>query len=768
MWQAYADGDAGEHGALSTKKLWDAAKDDAATARILFFYQWFLRLVLVRPEFGLGGPAAPRGLLVYHPMGMGKTRLAVAVALALGGARGTFAPLLVAKRSLHRNFSDTVAQVVRLLGGDDAAVTAAQARFSYVTADAHNMADQIARVTQGLPARKGKERGRGDVHGASLNRRLVIVDEAHNLFRAIINAGEEGSNARRFYAMAMEARDVRFLFLTGTPASKDPFELVPCFNMLAGRDILPTDYETFNRLYVGEKGVRNENLLANRILGYVSHVDHTLPMTVSDSATGTAGGAATGAATGTTGATGATTSVASAASATGATGATNISTSPIGSAAAKKEMPVDVGTTVVGIEMTPPQYHQYLSVRGQEEAGSGPSSRKQYGGPAPATPALSLPGRGAMGSYYMKSRAVQNVYGEAFGEWARGDRKGGPPLSASPKIAAILARLKAAKGPVAIYSQFAGVAGGEAVAAYLEAAGYPRWVPGKDAGKPTYAMFTGDVPTDERQALVHAWNREDNLRGEKIRAIVISGAGAEGLDLWYVREVHILEPYWDRSRELQVKHRGIRTGSHAALPPEDRTVATYIYVARANAAVEKALPPGAKIEDVTVDERFLKRGVRKHRLNDSFRALLRSVSLECLAFGYGGCRSCQQTSGEMPLYLNALRPERHPDAEADLTRPDPCKAPVAKTTQVEALPVEIEGDPGVYAYTPRVDAGTPLRLYRLDPDLEGYVELHPRDPEYERVRDAATGSTGSAAETTGSAAEATGSAAATPSGAKTE
>lgn len=833
-------------------------------SQILRFYQWFVRLVLTSPAFGLGTRGAPRGLLGYHPMGMGKTRMAVAVAISLMDI-GRYEPLIIAKRSLHDNFQETVDQVVGLVergkGRGDAEVAAAQAamrkRFQYVTADAHNMAEQVARVAQGLAPRKATGRARREpprTLAGSLNRRLVIVDEAHNLFRAIINAGDEGANARRFYSMAMDATDVRFLFLTGTPASKDPFELVPCFNMLAGREILPTDYETFNRLYVDGETVRNPGLFSNRILGYVTHVDHALPKTITGD------------------------------------------DAPAPAPRPETEMPEDMGTTVIRVEMAPTQYRQYLSIREQEEAEAKATS--SFGGPGAGVAAakpLSLPGRDSgAGTYYMKSRAMQNVDGVAFERWAGpGGADPAPDLrSVSPKIADLVRRMDAARGPVVIYSQFAANAGARAVAAFLTAAGYARWKPSAAAGGGTmasvigaavglatslvidaatgggegwkalhapalhkglvrrsfaavrggrraaweilgvggplvrldvdwdlaatarlgaaeiladvdalldgptgrprraatvahfddetvygpmmhggaespglpdvppvaerkFALFTGEVSPEERRRLVAEWNDPANLRGGRIFAVIISGAGAEGLDLWYVRDVYMLEPYWDRSREMQVKTRGIRMGSHAALPPEDRNVRSWIYIAAPNKPIARTIPAAARIETRSVDEMFLERGVEKHRLNDAFRTVLKGASLECLAFGYGDCRVCRPDGA--PLFLHA-RGTLPPDAEADARRPDPC-LPVraAADSEVSAVDVTVPGDPTVYALevagdvasaravspkrsrSERIDAAAVAgaRVFRRDPELEAYVEVYPAEPAYEKVLAAA-------------------------------
>ena len=64
--------------------------------------------------------------------------------------------------------------------------------------------------------------------------------------------------------------------------------------------------------------------------------------------------------------------------------------------------------------------------------------------------------------------------------------------------------------------------------------------------------------------------------------------GAEGIDLHNVRQVHIIEPYWNPVRLKQVRGRAVRVNSHSKLPKADRTVEIYTYVAQAREEQLKA------------------------------------------------------------------------------------------------------------------------------------------------------------------------------------
>ena len=86
--------------------------------RLYAYHHWLVRALLSDPEFGFWGPDGSRGLLVYHGVGTGKTRLMVAVALALLAAPAGLRRrrvIVVAEKSLQANFHETLRGVVAAL-----------------------------------------------------------------------------------------------------------------------------------------------------------------------------------------------------------------------------------------------------------------------------------------------------------------------------------------------------------------------------------------------------------------------------------------------------------------------------------------------------------------------------------------------------------------------------------------------------------------------------------------------------------------------------
>jgi hypothetical protein len=176
----------------------------------------------------------PRGILLYHLMGTGKTIAMISCAVAIGR------PILcIMSKSLVNNF------ILGIGIYEKKFKTKISHMFAFVSLDAYNMIDQIKKEV-----------------GYSLDGITVVVDEAHELFTQIVNS--ENKNGPKLYEMIMHANDIHLIFGSGTPIIKDPFELVPCVNMLTGKNTLPTAYDDFMSLFV-----RDPNLMSDVALDEV-------------------------------------------------------------------------------------------------------------------------------------------------------------------------------------------------------------------------------------------------------------------------------------------------------------------------------------------------------------------------------------------------------------------------------------------------------------------------------------------------------------------
>ena len=99
-----------------------------------------------------------------------------------------------------------------------------------------------------------------------------------------------------------------------------------------------------------------------------------------------------------------------------------------------------------------------------------------------------------------------------------------------------------------------------------------------DFNQAKYVMITGDKSYSPQNAqdIKHVTN-PNNKNGEKIKVVLISKAGSEGLDFKCIRQIHILEPWYNTNRIEQIIGRGVRNLSHCLLPFEKRNVEIYMY-----------------------------------------------------------------------------------------------------------------------------------------------------------------------------------------------
>jgi len=174
----------------------------------------------------------------------------------------------------------------------------------------------------------------------------------------------------------------------------------------------------------------------------------------------------------------------------------------------------------------------------------------------------------------------------------------------SAKITKICDAIRNSKGIVLVYSQF--IDGGVVpIALALEEMGFSRYGKTKSLFKnpPTtdlldavtmkprsqlsdsnafapaqYVMITGDKSLSPNNAQDMKYvTRAENKYGEKVKVILITKAGSEGLDFKNIRQVHIMEPWYNMSRIDQIVGRAVRNFSHCKLPFEERNVQIFLH-----------------------------------------------------------------------------------------------------------------------------------------------------------------------------------------------
>ena len=111
----------------------------------------------------------------------------------------------------------------------------------------------------------------------------------------------------------------------------------------------------------------------------------------------------------------------------------------------------------------------------------------------------------------------------------------------------------------------------------------------KDEYVAKYAMITGTKLFSPNNELdLELIMNPDNKDGRHVKVVMISEAGSEGLDFKCIRQVHILEPWYNMSRIEQIIGRAVRNKSHCSLPLEQRNVEIYMHVCHTNNLFESA------------------------------------------------------------------------------------------------------------------------------------------------------------------------------------
>lgn len=192
------------------------------------------------------------------------------------------------------------------------------------------------------------------------------------------------------------------------------------------------------------------------------------------------------------------------------------------------------------------------------------------------------------------------------------DITNGSLLQYSPKYYEMIRNIAKSGGKILVYSYFKVLIGLNTFSYALMQTG--KWAEFKikkvkneweldenenDTGKMKFLFYTGNEDNDVREIYRNVYNSTwdllpascdklvrqlkeqstNNYYGEVVKMLMTTRAGAEGLDLREVRQIHIMEPYWQPVLIDQVIGRGVRNESHLKLPEQDRNVEVFIYMA---------------------------------------------------------------------------------------------------------------------------------------------------------------------------------------------
>jgi len=632
--------------------------------------------------------------------------------------------IIISSKSLQNNYKKEIASFSKTLKPDisENEVDDIVSQYKFVTSNAKNMIksletkgsydDEINNNQDNI--KESKESGKPtktkssynsqienileDINTQDLEDKIIIIDEAHNLFNSISNGSKI---ANEFYEIVMNTKKIKLIFLTGTPIVNTPFEACICFNMLYGpiyseniskrktkskkaySTILPEYYTDFVKYFVDEStsNIKNENKFMNRIFGLVSYYGDLYSELQSNIA------------------------------------------DELKKTLKKENYPDRKPIKFEIIEMSKTQNSEYTKARNIEKkenssafSGRGENISEIIGG------AIVKEKNSASTSYRIKSRQLSNIYINDEIELTLDNLK-----EFSPKLERMYNIIdKEYKNNISlIYSNFLKY-GILAFAKVLELHNYKLYNPNEEYNKEFkyYSIFSGDQTLEEKKDIVNRVNSEDNKNGELISIILISKSGTEGLDLKNIRSVHIMEPFFNFSVIQQVIARGVRYKSHLGLPEPERTVQPYIYLSDYNKETlesektklkESKKKNKEKIE-LTTDINLFRNSLSRQEIIYKFLKVIASTSIECPFFNKNqlnyNCFQC--VSDNKDLY--------NIDIHTDMTLSNNCK----RTSKVSAEEIVINGVKYYYRLKDKDDKES-IEIYKFNESLQGYNKINDDD-----------------------------------------
>jgi hypothetical protein len=191
----------------------------------------------------------------------------------------------------------------------------------------------------------------------------------------------------------------------------------------------------------------------------------------------------------------------------------------------------------------------------------------------------------------------------------------------SCKLSRLLTKLQYSRGTVFIYSNFKEYGGIKTLAKILESNGYSDFAE-NGPGVKRFAIWTGDETQDVKENILSQFNDKNNQNGTKIKILLGSPSIKEGVSLFRVREVHILEPHWNMSRLQQVIGRAIRFCSHKDVSPLRRVVRIFLYTSK----------PSNGHRKIAIDEYILNMAKKKEDIIGQFEKILQESAIDRLLY----------------------------------------------------------------------------------------------------------------------------------------
>ena len=216
----------------------------------------------------------------------------------------------------------------------------------------------------------------------------------------------------------------------------------------------------------------------------------------------------------------------------------------------------------------------------------------------------------------------------------------------SKKIENILNIIDKSEGIVFVYSQFLDY-GAKLLAYCLEENGFNRFncnskgIVIKDSNllehtqskksKKSYILLAGNtnslsINKSVLNKLKDHCNSYENKDGKKIKVIIGTSVVAQGISFFNIRQIHILEPWYNMNNKKQITGRGIRRFSHKMLEEPKRNVTVYLH---ASVAPKNYKPKNSDESIKLIDEHMYSLSLKKYKNILEIYRIMKQSSVDC-------------------------------------------------------------------------------------------------------------------------------------------
>jgi hypothetical protein len=529
-----------------------------------------------------------RGLYVIHGLGSGKTLTSINAIKEMNIKN----VIIILPASLKGNWKSEIDKNI------DKTI-----KINFISYNAPNVMNQYHKLGEAKIKESYKIKEEN-----YFNNKLVIIEESHLFFKNVISG--DAKQATKLWDKLYESKKSKFLFLTGTPISGDPYELIPAFNLLrkpkSGFSLFPISYINFHDYFVSKEfnSIKNKEIFQDRITGLVSYYKGIKDPN-------------------------------------------------------RFVIPEYLGTEIIKCQMGDVQWDNYLIVRNKELE---MEKRNMFGKNKKMIQNYKKPTKDVIGTYKVLSSQTCNfsfpkiiekkfkklklkgmkIKNPTEYKWKMliveyGKDKFEKYISENIKSLSNKANIlinnitdkKKENKKIFVFSKFK-ILGVRIIGLLLRSKGYieikENEIPNKeDFIENRKAFIIIDGNTKDKSKMFNFYNRPDNLYGKKCQIVIGTSVVSTGVSFFDVREEHIYESQWGSLE--QIKGRGIRTCSHTSLKISERDVKVYLYLSVAPSILKKVSLLSDKGK--TTDEFLYEFVERKSILNNTFINTLKESAVDC-------------------------------------------------------------------------------------------------------------------------------------------